>query len=125
MAVTRKAAGFSLIEVVISMTILAVGLLGFISLYGTGFKALKGSSVRTTALRLAQDKMETLRHERPGHITEAHYTKGEDPGKGLLISWSRVPSEENDNIWLISVEVTWTNQEGQSKKVVLKSFRSN
>lgn len=119
---SQKNAGFSLIEVVIAMTVLAVGLLGFISLYGTGFKALQVSSIRTTALRLAQDKMETLRRSRPTSTSPPD--PADTPEEGITRSWSVKPHAVNSNIWVISVQVTWTDQEGQSKKVVLKSYRS-
>ncbi len=120
----NKNAGFSLIEVVVAMTVLAVGLIGFISLYGAGFKALQGSSLRTTAVRFAQDKMETLRRSRPIEIPNATDDGNDAPELGITRSWTIVQSEENDNIWIISVEVAWVNQEGQSKKVGFKSFRS-
>lgn len=121
-AIVNKKSGFSLIEVVVAMTILAFGLLGFISLYGTGFKALRGSSFRTIAVRLAQDQMETLRLARP--VATPSPSPKDTPLEGMVRTWSIVPSERNPNTWVISVEVDWTNQEGQSQKVMFKSFRS-
>jgi len=117
----RRKAGFSLIEVVIAMAVLSVGLLGFISLYGSGYKALQVSSKRTIAVRLAHEKMETLRQTRPVLTPSKSDTP---PEAGLTRIWSIMKSNKNEHIWIISVEVNWTNQDGQVKKVVLKSFRS-
>ncbi len=120
--IANKKGGFSLIEVVVSMAVLAIGMLGFIGLYGTGFKALRGSSYRTTAVRHAQDRMETLRLARP--VATSIPSPTDIPEEGMVRIWSIVQSEKNPNTWVISVEVTWKNQEGQAKKVMFKSFRS-
>ncbi len=121
--IANKKGGFSLIEVVVSMAVLAIGMLGFIGLYGTGFKALRGSSYRTTAVRHAQDQMETLRLARPV-ATSVNNPPTDIPEAGMERTWSIAQSQKNPNTWVISVEVSWQNQEGQTKKVVFKSLRS-
>lgn len=51
--------GFSLVEVMISLVILAFGMLGTISMFSASEKALSTSSRMTMALRLAQEKLES------------------------------------------------------------------
>ncbi|MGA6993527.1 MAG: type IV pilus modification protein PilV [Candidatus Deferrimicrobiaceae bacterium] len=54
--------GFSLIEVMVSLTILAVGLLSLALLQTTAIKGNSLASKSTVATQLAQDQMEQFRH---------------------------------------------------------------
>ena len=58
-----KADGFSLVEVLISASILAVVLLAIASMFPTGYRDVDWSGERTAAVALAQQRMETLRNQ--------------------------------------------------------------
>ena len=57
----RREAGFSLIEVLVALTILAVGLLGLALFQVTAIKGNAFASMTTIATQLAQEQMETYR----------------------------------------------------------------
>lgn len=62
-ALTRTA-GFSLMEVLIALVVLAVGILGVASLQGNSLRSTYGAHLRTQANTLAQDMIERLRANR-------------------------------------------------------------
>src|SRR5207245_10674473 len=58
---TQREAGFSLIEVMISLVILAIGVLALTELQLTVTKGNGSSSTMVTAISLAEQKMESLK----------------------------------------------------------------
>jgi type IV pilus modification protein PilV len=52
--------GFTLIEVLVALSILAVGMIGISGLAGTAWRALHKSQATTQAINLAQDRIEAL-----------------------------------------------------------------
>ena len=52
--------GFTLIEVLVALSILAVGMIGIAGLAGTAWRALHKSQATTQAINLAQDRIEAL-----------------------------------------------------------------
>jgi len=59
---SRKDGGFSLIEVLVAITILAVGLLALALMQTTAIKGNVLASQSTVATQLAQDQLERFRH---------------------------------------------------------------
>jgi type IV pilus modification protein PilV len=52
--------GFTLIEVLVALSIFAIGMIGIAGLAGTAWKALHKSQAMTQAINLAQDRIEAL-----------------------------------------------------------------
>ncbi|MGC4008677.1 MAG: type IV pilus modification protein PilV [Pseudomonas sp.] len=61
----RQSSGFTLLEVMIAMLILAIGLLGMASLTLTSLQTNQGAYARTQATTLAYDIVERMRANRP------------------------------------------------------------
>ncbi len=59
----RKAAGFSLVEVLIAAAILAVALLAIASMFPTAYRTVDWSGDQTVAVTLAQQRLEWLRNQ--------------------------------------------------------------
>jgi prepilin-type N-terminal cleavage/methylation domain-containing protein len=57
----RRQEGFGLVELVIAMTILAIGLLALMAAFSSGYAAINRASEVGTASVLADKQMETLR----------------------------------------------------------------
>jgi type IV pilus assembly protein PilV len=60
-ALRRRHGGFSLVEVLVAMVVMAVGLLGIAGLYVEGLRAGRTSLYRTTAVTLAADMADRIR----------------------------------------------------------------
>ena len=52
--------GFTLIEVLVALSIFAIGMIGVAGLAGTAWRALHKSQATTQAINLAQDRIEAL-----------------------------------------------------------------
>ena len=61
MRTIRKQAGFTLIESLVAMLVLAVGMLGVAALYIEGLRSGQASVARTTAVALAADMADRIR----------------------------------------------------------------
>ncbi|MFY9270566.1 MAG: prepilin-type N-terminal cleavage/methylation domain-containing protein [Candidatus Manganitrophaceae bacterium] len=111
------AEGFSLLEVMVAMTILFVGLLGVIGLFQTGFKALQMGAKKELAVRLAQNKMEALRASDVASAGEES-----DTTEGMVRRWSVRPSGSDPRIRVIEVAVAWHDAGDRERTVSLKGF---
>jgi len=65
-------AGFSLIEVLVALTILAIGLLGLALLQTTAIKGNAIASKSTIATQVAQDKVEWFRNQSWANVTSSN-----------------------------------------------------
>jgi type IV pilus assembly protein PilV len=58
---TRRQRGFSLIEVLIAILVLAIGLLGMANMQASGMRSTHGAYLRTQATILADDILDSMR----------------------------------------------------------------
>lgn len=66
--------GFTLVELLVTIVIIAIGLLGLAALQITGLKESQASSSRLLANQLAYDMADRIAANRLGAATEANYT---------------------------------------------------
>jgi type IV pilus assembly protein PilV len=71
----RRSEGFSLVEVLVALVILAIGMLGIASLYVESLRAGRSALLRSQAVILVSDMADRIRANPAG---KAAYTKGED-----------------------------------------------
>lgn len=115
--VEKKRSGFSLLEVLIAMSILSVGLLGVIGFFEVGFKALRTGNRQGSAARLAEEKMEELRSSDPTLLSD-----GQDVLEGMVRRWTIARSVTDPRIWIIQVQVEWEGGLLPNRAVLLKGF---
>ncbi|UXI66318.1 type IV pilus modification protein PilV [Tahibacter amnicola] len=70
---TRRAAGFSMIEVLVAIAVIGIGLLGLAALQIFSVKANQSANYRTQATALAYDLMDRMRANRPGVVAGQYY----------------------------------------------------
>jgi len=63
---SRKSAGFSLVEAMVSLIVISVGMIGIAALYGQGLSAGRTALSRTLAVNLAATMAENIRVNRLG-----------------------------------------------------------
>ena len=139
----RGEEGFSLIEVLVALTILAVGLLSLALLQVTAIKGNASASKSTIATDLAQTKLELFRRDAWTAIDNSTNTTF---GAGTTPIFASVPADAGDNvtvrgtnfyrIWrvvpnatdslkTITVWTCWQDDQGNWHSVMLVTQRAN
>ena len=131
----NKQSGLSLIEVLIALLILSIGLLGIAGLQGTSLSKTREASLRTNAMILAQDLIDSMRSN-PSAIAEYEIDSTQVPNQPIdcytvtcdptqLASfqldnwWQQIDKDGTDNRFpegKVSVDVTPRN-DGRSNLV--------
>ncbi len=70
----RKIAGFSLIEVMISVVVLSIGVLGMVALQSRGLQLTQSSAERSNAAMLADDLLERMRSNAGTALSDYDFT---------------------------------------------------
>lgn len=116
--------GFTLIETMLAIAIMAIGLLALASLQVTAIGGNAQSKKRTLALALAEDKIETYRHTAYDSIPA-----GQEVETGLETLYTRNTNVENDTpvtgVKTITVTVFWHNMNDKLKQVQLVTIVAN
>ena len=115
----KREKGFTLLEVMISLLILATVLLGVTALAITSVKVNSNANHLTWAYQTAQADLETLRRLPWGSISNGSRTS---TCKGLVFTstWTVVTT---GNIKNVSVGVAWNDSRGHQIDVVTKMTR--
>jgi uncharacterized protein (TIGR02598 family) len=109
----RRKNGFTLLEIVIALAILAIGLVGILSLFPVGFEASRRASMLTEATIHAQQKMEEFKQEGYDYLnttytgnTPSGYT---DFGDNSGLEWQVTVSEIDPpgNLKSVTLDVRW------------------
>jgi type IV pilus assembly protein PilV len=140
---TRGEEGFSLVEVLVALTILAVGLLSLALLQVTAIKGNAGASKSTIATDLAQTKLELFRRDAWSAIdnsTNSTFDGGTTPifasvpadagdnvsvrGTTFYRIWRVLPNA-TDSLKTITVWTCWQDDQGNWHSVMLVTQRAN
>ena len=110
-------AGFTILEVMVAISILAVGLMAVFTAQSRSIMGNTDANRQTEAMTLAQDRMEVLL-ALPYEDLDGAGSPIAAPG-GYQVAWTVTPSP--DNYKLIEVEVAG---EGLRKKLELKCIKT-
>lgn len=125
----RRRAGFSLIELIVAMTILSVGLLALAGTALTVTRQMRTSTLRTEAANIAGQRFEELRSMRKRNCSAFKDSSASWP-RGIQEGWryAPVPREANanktlagDSAVMITDSVTFTVRRGSPVKIVFQS----
>lgn len=122
-SIRAPAKGFTLIEALIALVILATGLIALAKFQGEVLQSSGQTKARSEALNYAEQKIEDLR----GFADETAYSNmgnGSDTPAGTNAAFSRtwtVTPAAGGDYKTVTVDVTWTDREG-NQFVQLTSF---
>jgi type IV pilus assembly protein PilV len=109
--------GFTLLEVMITLVILAIGLLG---LAGLQIMAIKGNSFgqqMTVASTLAQNQLEALR-ESAGSLSNGNDTVTDQNGITYTRSWVVAANQPQADMDTVDITVSWTGPTGSGSEAI-------
>ncbi|EQB63683.1 MAG: hypothetical protein RBG1_1C00001G1262 [candidate division Zixibacteria bacterium RBG-1] len=118
--------GFTLVEVMISMVILAIGVLGLAPMMVTAMYGNAFSKDVTSAAFLAQDSMERLKNQ--SVITPIPYTENDNGLFNVYNRSIRVDDSGSDgtvppNVFRILVTMSWTDKKGVSRSETYSTYK--
>lgn len=116
--------GFSILEVLITLVVLAGGLLAIGNLYGKIMNGSAAAKERSEAVVLAEQKLEELRYNLYASIAAGSDTVSATTGSGSNANFSRswtVTTSTNPNYKEVQLTVSWTDSRNQSQSAVLTS----
>ena len=108
--------GFSLLEVLISIVVLSVGLLGVANMQVVAIRVNDNANQMTQATTLTQDKVEELMAKQFDTMTS-----DENEKDGYTLQWQ--VDDNADGTKTINVNTTWVNS-GEQKTYSLSTVRS-
>ncbi len=115
----RNAKGFSVVEVLIAASILAVALLGITSLFSTAYSNVGYAGRRTAAVALANQKIEELRDG----IFPPSTAGSPETINGLYTrSWTVTVTGAPSQVATTTVTVSWSDAAGGTKQMTLTSM---
>ena len=124
MKLSMKSKGFSLIEVVIALFILAICLLALAGLMVTTTRNSSFGGHMTEAATVAQDKLEQLRAAPWVSVLAGADTQVGATGISYLRSWTVAANPNGDQRW-VTVTINWTDPTKKSThNIIVRSVVS-
>ncbi len=106
----RNKKGFSLVEFMIAIAILAIGLLALVGLQSTAIRGNLTSKNMTSAILLAEKKMEEFKNTSFASLTggtDSSLTSTGDPGGIFNRSWTISTYSGSTYMKQITITITW------------------
>lgn len=107
--------GFSLIELMVAVTILAMAIFGIFNAFSSGWMGMANARDRTVATNYAREAMENVKNMDFELVT--HVNLGASEPVGAKFTRVIVVTEESANLKKIDTKVSWTNRQSQEVSV--------
>jgi prepilin-type N-terminal cleavage/methylation domain-containing protein len=117
--------GFSLIELMVALAILAMVSLGIFKAYTTSFQVMADAKDRTVAINYAQQRMEFIKNNIPLINTEYKFEAYPDEERKyyLVVDVTSDPTDISLN--RVTTNVSWSDRNGKKKEVELEMLVYN
>jgi len=133
------ASGFTLLEVMIAMALLAIGVLGVAGAQIMALKFTRDSRIRAQAMFLAEQQIETIHAMSAVNVialkTDPDYpddpnnpidpTPGDGDSNTFDRRWDIAEDDPEPDVLTITVEVDYTNSLGQSRTLSLQTMKAS
>ncbi|MDD5014743.1 MAG: prepilin-type N-terminal cleavage/methylation domain-containing protein, partial [Atribacterota bacterium] len=112
--------GFSLIELMIAIAILAVAAIGIFQAFTVGFQAMTDAKYRTVATNIAQEKLEEVKNS--AKVAYPYYSIETQVISDQTYTVIVVTNTQADNLEKVYVTVSWHDRKGNEKNVQLETL---
>lgn len=112
--------GFTLIEIMVALAILAIAALGIFTAYTTSFQAMADAKYRTVATNIAQKKLEEIKNS--VSIAYPYYSIGTQEINEKTYTIVMATNSIEDNLEQVYVTVSWKDRNGDEKNVQLETL---
>ena len=117
MARLRDKKGFTLLEVMITMLISTIGLLGLASMQVMAIKGNSFGQQMTVASTLAQNQLEEMR-QNAGALADGEDTVTDHNGITYTRTWTVTPNTPQTNMNTVLINVVWTGPTGTGSEAL-------
>lgn len=107
--------GFSLVEIMVAVAILAMAIFGIFLAYSTGFMGMADAKYRTIATNIAQEKMEEIKN-----ISFVDSSTDSDTVSGINFTTTVDVTPIETNLSYVITTVAWFDRKGNQKEVKLE-----
>ena len=114
--------GFTLVEILIALTIFAIGILGVASMQVWGLRGNSSAIWHTQAATFAADRIEKLMTVDYADLADGSETQGDNDE--YTVSWTVSTDDPINNTATISVDVQW-NDRGQTKSSSFTCYKAD
>ena len=133
---SRSSSGFTLIETIAALTILAVGVLGVAAGLLTAMKVSSQSREKTEAIFLAEQQLEIFRIMPASEVaklaaggnavndTDNPINPNDDSSTEYLRSWVIENDTPEEDVISIAVTVSWTDTKGVGRSTVIQTLKA-
>jgi type IV pilus assembly protein PilV len=128
MKIRKNEKGFTLIEVMISMVILAIGILGLAPLMVLSIYSNTYSQDLTQATAVAQDRIEQLKNQ--GNFLVMPYTEttpnvnGSPYNRSIVVDNTSTDGTVPAGVYRIKVTISWTDDKGMARSVDYYTYKT-
>jgi len=112
--------GFTLIEIMVALAILAIAAIGIFQAFTTGFQGMADAKDRTIATNIAQKKLEGVKNS--VKVAYPYYSIETQEINDKTFTIIVVTNSIEDNLEQVYVTVSWTNRKGNEKNVQLETL---
>ena len=113
----RDSKGFTLLELMIALVILAVGLLGLASLQVMAIKGNSYGQQMTVASTLAQNQLEQLR-QTAGALANGNDSVTDQNGITYTRNWQVTPNSPQAGATTVLITISWTGPVGTGGQAI-------
>ena len=120
--------GFTLIEILIAISIFAIGMLAVASMQVSGIQGNGIARALTGASSWAADRVErliSLPYDHADLSAGAHPVFTPDPQDRYALSWQVTENAPINNVKTIAVSITWKSRSGNDRTLIYNYYKAD